>query len=242
MKKTLITLALLGIVLFANAQSLSLSDSLGPIANNGDVYISTNLDQELVALVFVTNNAATSKTIECRKKEIYKVTGSVNYFCWGACYLPNTFTGSVHVPIPAGTTNQNNFSGHYACQGNGGISIIRYTFFDVQNPLDTVCYNVHYSGCTVGLDELSETALVSAPYPNPANESIGFTIGSNVFCNRNSFLEIRSVLGELLCKIKVSEGNPVIKINTSSFVPGLYSWTLIMDDSPRISNKFVVIH
>lgn len=240
MKRIFLLVILLVFFAELNAQSLSLSYLSGPLANGENVYVNTPLSVEITSHVYVKNNATTSKTVECKKTEIEKVVGSMNYFCWGACYPPNTMLGVLPISIAAGATNTESFSGYYNCQGNGGSTIVRYTFFVVGNASDSISFIVNYTGCSVGIDDPDNKGSVTSAYPNPAKDHITFRISSGDINSGASQLEVSSVLGEECGLFTLSPGSFETTISTASFRPGLYYATLVNNGQRRGSYKFSV--
>lgn len=150
------------------SQSLILSNNQGAIPNNSDVFVLDGGDV-LTSFVFVSNNSASDMQVHCCKTELSIIPGTNNSFCWGVCFAPQMYCSVDPVPIAAGATDFVDFAGDYYCQGNVGISIIRYTFFDANNTSDSVCFNVHYNGCNVGEEEFSVLSPKLELSPNPAS-------------------------------------------------------------------------
>jgi hypothetical protein len=240
MKKILLLIVFQGLGFGMFAQSLTLSYLQGILPNNTDVYVLTPLNEEIEAHVFVTNTSGVAKSVECKKTEIEKVTGSTNYFCWGACYPPNTMVGVLPVTIAAGAINKTNFTGYYNCHGFGGTTSVRYTFFVVGNANDSVCFNVHFTGCSVGIDDTESGGQLSAVFPNPARDRVTFRYGADVISGGEAHLEIYNLLGEHCGLYSVSAGDPETTISTTTFKPGLYYATLVNNGQRRASYKFSI--
>jgi len=128
-------------------QSLTLSDSLGPITNNSTkVIIGEPGDEYLKTYAFITNNSNLTLDVKVKKVELVMVPGTMSTFCWGNCYPPNIFISFDSIPIGPGQTNYFDFTGEYYPSMTTGSSLIRYVFFDKDNPADTVCFNTKF--CT----------------------------------------------------------------------------------------------
>jgi hypothetical protein len=129
------------------AQSFTLSDSLGPIQNNYTKAINGEPgDDYLKTYAFVTNNSNLTLDVKVKKVEFIMVPGTMSTFCWGSCYPPNIFVSFDSIPIGPGQTNYFDFTGEYYPSMTTGSSLIRYVFFDKDNPADTVCFNTKF--CT----------------------------------------------------------------------------------------------
>lgn len=238
MKQITAIIILIFLYITANSQSLTLSDQTGPVPNNTDIYLTGGFET-LDCYITVNNVTNTNKTVECKKAYIEKVPGTMDFFCWGACYPPNTLVGSVPVVINANQSNNANFSGHYDCQNTPGTEIIRYTFFIVNNPLDTVCFNVHYSGCPVGIGELASLNGLSEPYPNPVNGYFSLRYSFNN--TGNAILEIHNTQGSLVKIVPLTGNQGAVSIAASDLGKGLYFISL-KDQGSVISRKKVVVN
>ena len=135
MKKFLLSVYILSIVTFVGySQSLSLSHDGTPVANGGEVVFTGEPTSSLIeAHMDVTSSASDSIDVLCKKEEITLVSGSMNTFCWDNCYPPNIYVSLGPIRMGQGQT-VSAFIGEYQPMGNAGQSIIRYTYFDQNNP------------------------------------------------------------------------------------------------------------
>jgi hypothetical protein len=232
---------LLMIQISVYSQSLSLSDSQGPIPNNSTVTPhGTSSDDEIVAYAFVTNNSAAAIPVKVKKVEIHLTEGTTNTFCWGLCYPPNIYVSEEAITIGPGSTNFNDFSGHLAPNGISGYSIIRYVFYNENNAADSVCMNVHFDHFPVSVESRGTTPSLSAAYPNPANGTFSLDYqlpqsltGSVILCTLAG-----SVVKEQL--IFVAAGK--VTINTGDLVDGVYLYSLKVNGTTFRIRKVIIKH
>lgn len=145
MKKILLTLLVAFITIYGYSQSLSLLNETGTIENNSTLIFSAdNTSDEILSEIFVKNISGEDVYVKLKKIENYKIENSMNVMCWGMCYGPATYVSSDSIVIPAGATNETDFSGHYSANGNAGLSSITYVLFNVDNPSDSVSFSVNY--------------------------------------------------------------------------------------------------
>lgn len=120
---------------------------------NGETYAADTLvivDSELefgemVCHVIVRNNTENEVNVMLRKTVVNEVEGSENYFCWGECYMPDVEVSAAAVAIPAnGTTQVDQFGGHYMPNDNAGITDIKYTFFVEGNEDSNISFTARY--------------------------------------------------------------------------------------------------
>lgn len=172
MKKIILSafLALVAFFFGYSQMNLTLSDSLGPLPNDTTI-IRQGLPSagEIDSYIFVTNHSSSPMQVKVKKVELSLVGGTMNYFCWGLCYSNTIYISPNPVLIPAGVTDNSDFSGHYEPISTVGASTLRYVFFDENNTSDTACVNVLYDTYPEGIDNsiLKENTSISV-YPNPA--------------------------------------------------------------------------
>lgn len=183
MKKLLLLFLFLFLVASTiQSQSFSLSSLDGPIPSNGEYGIlEPPSADEVHAYIFVTNNSSTDKAILVKRDDVYLLPDAISSFCWnGSCYPPFVYEASDPLPVASGaTTTSNDFYGLYSPEGQKGTSKVRFTFFDADNPDDSVSVLVRYIIGFVGTGDLlaSQQATISKPYPNPASSVVTFDMG-----------------------------------------------------------------
>lgn len=243
MKKPL--LLLLCCALFAAAtyaQSLSLSWTGGAISNGQLITVSGDTTGTVYSYVSCTNQNASTLGVKVKKKYISIVPGSQNTFCWGNCYLPNTFVSSDIIYIAKDSTSEE-FSGEYKAQGNIGTSVVMYTFFDESNPDDSIAVQVAYD-CALGIenpDAMEGQISFSGAYPNPASHQTSFTY-SLPASEHNAQLVIRDMVGNVVSRILISDLSGTLKVETGDLSDGVYFYSLMLNEQPYITRKLVIKH
>lgn len=241
MKKYLLLFCLTCIAaLITYSQSLQLSDSTGPIANNTTILkYGLPSAEGIVSFVFVKNTTADSISVKVKKVELMALHSTENVFCWGLCFAPEVFVSPDPIVIYAGRTDSLNFSGHYTPNGVIGISTIRYVFFDADNPSDTVCVNIDFSTYPQGINDLSNVTLSNA-FPNPANNAVSFSY--SVPQNSLAKVIIRNVLGSIVKEVGITNNSGKLSLNTSEFVDGVYFYTFLVNGNSQVTKKLVIRH
>jgi hypothetical protein len=226
--------------LLAYSQSLQLSDSTGPIANNATIYkYGSPSADEIVSFVFVKNTTTDSISVKVKKVELSTQPGTSNVFCWGLCFDPSIFVSPDPKVIHAGETDSTNFSGHYIPTGVVGISTIRYVFFNTNNLSDTVCVNINFSTYPQGFNDMPNVTLSNA-YPNPANHSVSF----NCSTPQNSYAQliIRNVLGSIIREVDITNNSGKLSLNTSDLADGVYFYSFLVNGKSQVTKKLVIRH
>jgi len=119
---------------------------------------------------------------------------------------------------------------------------IKYSFYDRDNPVDAVSVSLEY---TVEDQKLrgfmfnSNSISLSDIYPNPVSDVafISYLIYDEEI---DAKIELHNVLGS---KVGVYSLNPVeqeLKINTLEFKPGVYFYTLYVDNEGKVTKKLVI--
>jgi hypothetical protein len=241
MKKTVLFLFFtISIFSYGYSQSLALADSSGPVANNSTrTHIGHINDSEILSYMFVKNTTSATLSVKVKKVEINLVSGSVNTFCWGLCYPPTIYI-SDPVNINAHATDSTDFSGHYSPTGYEGTSTIRYVFFNVANPSDSVCVNMAYDALYVGISDQTAKNILSGAYPNPANNTVNFEYSLNSV--NDGSVVIRNLPGMVVKKADLKSTENKLSIFTGDLPEGIYFYSLEINGKSMSTKKLVIMH
>ena len=251
MKKTLRTVSVFFLLTFMAAttfgQTMQLADSAGVLKDSAEITILRVpvASSEIACTLFLKNLTSSSVDVGVFRTVISAVPNTDNYFCWGACYPPFVDTGSISVTVPKAKWDST-FIAHYSYENptgvfNHGTSKIRYTFFDTQNPSNTVTVTVNYVVGTAGIPEANANRLISRPFPNPANSTASFTYevpSSSV----SASLSVRNLIGIEVKNIPLNTGSGKAVVNTADLPSGIYLYSLLINDRVSFTNKLVVRH
>ena len=146
-KKLLLTLIASVFMLAGFSQCLTLQTPEGiDIPNGGEITVfGEETATEIVSHVFVTNNCGSAINVSVHRNQIFMVGNSFSMFCWGICYSPTVNQSAFPIEIAAGATDEMSFSGHYHPELNVGTARVSYTFYDDNNPNDSVMFIVNYA-------------------------------------------------------------------------------------------------
>lgn len=87
---------------------------------------------------------------------------------------------------------------------------------DMVPPQDSTHINI------VGIDEVENTASLSAAYPNPAIISVKLPYSTNIVAD----MTIYSIDGKLIERRRVNAGNGEVELNVSKMPAGIYIYRL----------------
>ncbi|MFH1297672.1 MAG: T9SS type A sorting domain-containing protein [Bacteroidota bacterium] len=240
MKKLVLLIFLLHEVVFLGyTQNLSLIHEGNPVPNNGTVtYTGEPTTLVIDAQIGVTNNGPGLLSVMCKKEEISLIPLTINTFCWDNCYPPDIYVSLGPLDITPGETNTA-FLGEYAPDSHPGQSVIRYTFFVMNNPNDSVCFRALYNAYPLGIEGRQGIATLSNAYPNPANTQASCRYA--VENGTTALLLVRNVLGTVVNEILLT-GKGEVQIPTRDLSEGIYFYSLVVNGQTQSTRKLVVSH
>lgn len=196
--------------------------------------------------ILATLGAGATREINMRRYEVSVEPYTQNYFCWGLCYGPQD-AGAMPVwsSLPQHSLDMeagvglSNFHAYHVPQGVVGSSTYRYVWFDVDNEEDSVWVDIEFQSVAVGVEESASVTRLSV-FPNPSK---GADVQFNVdLANANgaATLVIHNALGERLRTSTVRNGQPVARLATDGFAPGLYFASVHVQGRTLVTQRFVV--
>ena len=196
-------------------------------------------DVQLKETFFCVNNYATTKTVKVTKIIIDTVPGTTNSFCWGVfCYPDFVYTSGT--PITMATGQSDSLLCDYNVYGQAGISHIRYLFWDVTTPSDSMSVMITWVVNPSGVQEnTTELATISEAYPNPASFMSAFSFKLNN-SSKKATVKIYDVLGNTINEMNVSGKDGVVMIPVSEMQSGVYFYEIISDNKIISSGKLIV--
>jgi len=242
MKKILLSIAVIFVTAFyVNAQSYTLE-------MNGVVLgetITINPDSagvaELTFEAIFNNNTTTGVNIRVIREEISLLEGASSYFCWGACYPPNIDTSGMTMFIPAGGSSiEGDFSAHYVIGESNGVSVIKYTFVNIDNPDEFVSIVDNFDSSPLGVDEnILGKVILSDVYPNPATNfvNIDYNFPTEV---ANANVRIVNILGSVVKEQIINTQNSTLQLDVSDIKSGIYFYSVLINNEVYDTKRLVI--
>lgn len=194
-------------------------------------------DAELVGYATIKNITTEEISLRVRKTEVSIVEGSVNYFCWDACFEPQVMN-SGFLYIGAGATN-NSFSGHLEPNGSTGISVVRYCFTNNINT-DNPCIEIAYNVTPVSVEKINPAkTFLSNVYPNPAVNTLNVNYNLPAG-NLDGTLVIYNAIGVKVKELKLNNTVGKSTFDVSDLQSGIYNLALIVNGKLETAKRFVV--
>jgi len=243
MKKfTLIFIAIIFSVSFANAQSYTLSWEGETYGDT--VVISGTPDEEMVFHGILTNNSLDTDSIRIQRKLVHLLPDVSHYFCWGLCYMPNLdslFSPSGYVVLESGqSSTEFDFAAHYTPNGVIGTSIVEYTFYNKNNLDEGLNIVAKYVTTPDGIDEnILNKITVSDVYPNPAINYVNmdYDLPKEI---KTASIKIVNLLGSVVIEQQVDVNNGNMRMNISKLDGGIYFYSFFVNGEIYSTKKLIV--
>lgn len=240
MKKLIFFLYLIIFGVGLYAQNLTLETAGHNVANGDTVTVAGDVTATLFCHINVTNTSASTMSVKCQRAEVSLVPGSTNSICWGgSCWPENVSLVPDPTVINAGGTSTE-FSGDYKANGNSGVSIIRYRFFNQSNIADSICFHAKFVA-TLGVEEGNPQYSFSDVYPNPANNNAFVSYKISDLSNVTRMV-VCNILGNEIISHPINESEGTIKIETSGLADGLYFYSVVDGNKTLFTKKLIVKH
>jgi hypothetical protein len=190
--------------------------------------------------VDVVNNSSSSKDVIMVRTINNLATSHESYFCWGSfCYNPGVSISFAET-MPAGTSLH-----AVADLTTGmvtGLSKVTYCWYDANNTGDSLCLEFVYD-ITTGINEVANANadFLSMPHPNPADmkTTIFYHLKKQ---DAGSRIVFYNVIGSKILDIKLDDSKQELQVNTASFQPGAYYYSLISGSRTIGTKKLIVSH
>ncbi len=163
---------------------------------------------------------------DCHKGNIADRTGKINNYV--RKLMPGETDTSVEAVLESGLVQ--------------GISSVSYRVFNVRNPSDYTQIELHYSvnePPKVGLLYSSLTVDLSNVYPNPVTEVaiFDYKIKND---SKEAKIIIHNVLGSIAGEYQLNPFEQQLKVSVENYNPGVYFYTLYIDNEGVATKKLVV--
>ncbi|MEL7001670.1 MAG: T9SS type A sorting domain-containing protein [Bacteroidota bacterium] len=186
----------------------------------------------------------TNRPIQIVVKRIDQVIGTSqsSYFCWG----DDCFDAEVEqLPLSQRVEADETSSKFVSVLETGlveGISTVKYLIYNRDIPADVVEYEVNYTvEENLGNNVIFSSAQIkiNEVYPNPANEYAIFDynlLDEDV----DAKIIMHNVLGSIVGEYELSFLETKLKVITENMNPGVYFYTLNLDNEGIMTKKMII--
>lgn len=199
---------------------------------NGTVQLYTAPEVNFKVTFDIKNLSAATKTYTAKRYDIQlnnepvSTTTANAYFCFGGYCYGNTTTISPNSISLQANESASQKSGDYWMliadldeAQDVGLSLVKYTFMDVNNNADSVQVTIQYNDITTGIKEASvKSALKFSVSPNPSNSGLVTVKGDMDFTK----VEVINQLGAVILSKNQPSVDGKINLDLSSSAPGVY--------------------
>jgi hypothetical protein len=240
--KVLIFLSLFVACRAGNAQSFSLFYHDIKLAGDAALTRTGTPDTlEMTTWLTIRNDAATEKQIQAKKTEVIMATGAACSLCWaGYCYPTEIFQTDNPLVLAPGASETSCFA-HFITGGTVGTSIVRWTYFDKDDPEDSVSVIINYITYPTGIAGPGPGVQVRVQAsPNPADKEIFFRLTDPTLSTYT--ITLCTISGQAVLDEKVSVSAGSLGIDTSVLPGGIYVYSLNSGGKMLGSGKIVICH
>jgi hypothetical protein len=228
--------------LTCRTQSLSLLSENTGLPNGSHIYQSGRSDTiQLINWLHIVNVSDQRLEVLMKKEDVSLLPGASSSICWaGFCYDSAVTVSVFPLDLPAGDTSSGCF-GHYAPRGGKGESVVRWTFFTVANPSDSVSVTAHFAtypaaaGSMAGRDFRFHVAS-QVPADDHAAFRLSLPPGSN------ARIELHNAAGITVACNNDLHSSGRVAFDTEEMPAGLYLAILFLDGQPVATRKVPVVH
>ncbi|MBL7918262.1 MAG: T9SS type A sorting domain-containing protein [Bacteroidia bacterium] len=248
MKKIILGFLLIGSA-FAYSQSTLLITNVGAsqtVAPNATVEVATTAASNVQVTFDVKNTGGSTQQYRAKRYDVVLNSGAAAYFCFaGTCYGAATIVSVNNLTLTGGQSASElvgNYNMLVADLDEGpsvALSVVKYSFININNAADSVQITVRYNGPGVGLKEISNSLNTMNLWPNPAASQT--TLKLNASSNFAGNLTIYNSLGSVVNteSVQILKGENKIPLNVSDLSSGVYFVSFNAGES-KITRRLIV--
>ncbi|MFY8032919.1 MAG: T9SS type A sorting domain-containing protein [Flexibacteraceae bacterium] len=229
MKKILLVICVLAGTLAANAQSLRVTN-MAPLVNG--LPTASLLESNSI----ITNTSTQDLAVKVTSQILQQAPGSFSNFCWGInCYPPTVTTSPDAIALSPGQSN-NSFKADYLPLESVGVTRVKYCFFVVGNPTDSVCTVVTFDTRPNSASSKLAKAEMKA-YPNPATDVVSI---SYPVAGTSATIEVVNIIGKVVFEAPLQEGTTNTRLNVKELPNGQY-FVSVKEANKRVATTRLIV-
>jgi len=218
----------------------SQSISVDPHQSNVNPSNSTSNLGDLGTEITVQNISENTIYIKVSREVISITENTKNYFCWTACYLPETSVSPQTISFAPMQVNNSSFQVHFDPLGiSPSSATIKYCAFNADNESDSACAIVYFQSETVNVQDY-EVKAFSEIHPNPASTTalLDYKLESHEVAE----VVVTNMLGTEILREKLQNKEGVLRFDVSQTPSGLYFANILVNDELKSIKRLVVSH
>ncbi len=187
------------------------------------------------------NNTNNGVNIKVLRSEVLILDGTSNYFTWVEQYDDTINLSLESSYIPAGSYSVDGlFTANYSFGEIVGVSIVEYTFFNVDNLDESVKVTVNFDTTPQGIDDnIFNNSMVSDVYPNPTSHSVSidYNLPNEVV---SASVKIFSLVGAVVKQQQIDPRGGSVEMDISKINSGIYFYSVFINEKLFSTKKLVV--
>ena len=189
----------------------------------------------------ITVSNLTNSTLEIKvsRQVISSTQGTINYFCWTACYGSQTSVSPQSKSLGPQQVDNNSFEVHFDnLEIEPANASIRYCAFVESNPSDSSCTIVNYTVGTISaIDDYNATSF-SDLHPNPTSHTafLDYSLNSSDIAE----IVVTDMLGNVVINKNVINQCGTLKFDVSDTNTGLYFANIFVNGDLKTIKRLVV--
>ena len=238
MKKSIFTLLFVAVMGWVSAQSLQFELD-GKVYTNDEMVFCFNYVEdygEFVQELQIRNLSDKDLNVVVEREEVSVAEGSMNYFCWGLCFGPDTSISRPE-PVAAGeVTGESELAFHYMPLESSGSTSVRYYAYDPDVDDSRISVIIVYNSG----ENVSERVFadMGCAYPNPASSMVRFDY--NLSAADNVSAAVYNLLGQEVMREQLNNMQGVVSFSVADLNDGIYFCNLFVNGQAVKTEKFVV--
>ncbi len=228
---------------YVNAQSFELSYDGNILSDT--VYVYDNPDSTYIAFyAHVKNISDKPITVNVARTNIIEMEGSSNSVCFAEqCYSPLLDTCTTYLDLQAGEISSELTylkAEYYHSGGIIGETVVRYSFYNVNQPTDHKDVVVVYWTSPTSVEETIFSQIsFSNIYPNPATSNINIDYNFDTNIN-NASLKIVNLLGSVVKELEIDQNSNKLSMDISNLDAGVYFYSIVVNNEVFQTKKLVI--
>ena len=229
---------LLAAIGYVSAQSLQFELD-GNVFSDGEAIECTNDEYgygEYIQHMQIRNLTSGNLDVVIEKEVIEDLEGTINSFCWGMCYGPDTYV-SPAVTVNGNSLNTDDLSFHVIFEEPVfGYVVMRYYAYEERHPDERISIIVKFHKSGEGVDDNSRPMEMGSAYPNPASSTVNFdyNIGGSLTA------VVYNIVGQEVMRQDLNANVGKLTLPVADLNDGIYFCTMLVDGRACSTQKFVV--
>ena len=199
-----------------------------------------DVDNDLESHVVLRNISGSTKRVLVKSEALDLVAGSATFFCWDQCYSSSVTVAPTYIEVPDGGIIEN-FHGYVRPYGFAGISVVRFTFYTVNAPEDSLQLISYFEASPVGIKDVKVNETSVKAYPNPADDKLNITY-SRAGNSGQAYIEVFNMLGAKVASLNVNGLEGSLSIPTSDLKAGLYFYSIREEGKTSRPQRLTIKH